>query len=189
MLRGDRTIQEIAAKHQVHPNQVSAWKYQAIGGFDAVFLNGADAGLLLPRVAAAGDANSIETLQQQIDQLNNQVADLKRSQNAQYTDIKAEQNSGVKVTLKNGRPKFATADGDFTAELRAFVQYDSSYYAQGKAPSVFVIHDQDEAFALADLVAVMNKGKIEQYGIPAEVKRTPGIAFVREFLDLPVATA
>ena len=28
-LRGDKTIQEIAAKHKVHPNQVSAWKRQA----------------------------------------------------------------------------------------------------------------------------------------------------------------
>ena len=32
-LRGDRTIQEIAARHKVHPNQVSTWKRQAVGGF------------------------------------------------------------------------------------------------------------------------------------------------------------
>ena len=30
--RGDRTLQEIASKHQVHPNQVSTWKRQAIEG-------------------------------------------------------------------------------------------------------------------------------------------------------------
>lgn len=30
-LRGDKTVQEIAAKHQLHPNQVSTWKRQAIG--------------------------------------------------------------------------------------------------------------------------------------------------------------
>ena len=41
-LRGDRTIQEIAAKHQVHPNQVSAWKRQALDGLGAVFANGAE---------------------------------------------------------------------------------------------------------------------------------------------------
>lgn len=41
-LRGDRTIQEIAAKHQVHPNQVSAWKRQAMDGLGAVFSNGAE---------------------------------------------------------------------------------------------------------------------------------------------------
>ena len=31
-LRGDKTIQEIASKHKVHPNQVSVWKQQAIAG-------------------------------------------------------------------------------------------------------------------------------------------------------------
>jgi transposase-like protein len=42
-LRGDRTIQEIAAKHQVHPNQVGTWKRQALDGLGAVFSNGAEA--------------------------------------------------------------------------------------------------------------------------------------------------
>ncbi len=41
-LRGDRTIQEIAAKHKVHPNQVSTWKRQAVDGLDAIFSNGVD---------------------------------------------------------------------------------------------------------------------------------------------------
>ncbi len=41
-LRGDRTIQEIAAKHKVHPNQVSTWKRQAMDGLGEVFSNGPD---------------------------------------------------------------------------------------------------------------------------------------------------
>jgi transposase len=41
-LRGDKTVQEIASKHQVHPNQVSAWKRQAVDGLSGVFSNGAD---------------------------------------------------------------------------------------------------------------------------------------------------
>jgi len=41
-LRGDKTIQEIAGRHKVHPNQVSAWKRQAMDGLGAVFSNGAD---------------------------------------------------------------------------------------------------------------------------------------------------
>ncbi len=40
-LRGDRAIQEIAAKHKVHPNQVSTWKRQAVDGLGEVFSNGA----------------------------------------------------------------------------------------------------------------------------------------------------
>jgi transposase len=42
-LRGDKTIQEIAARSQVHPNQISAWKRQAVDGLGAVFSNGAEA--------------------------------------------------------------------------------------------------------------------------------------------------
>jgi transposase-like protein len=41
-LRGDKTIQEIASKHKVHPNQVSVWKQQAIAGLSEVFSNGTD---------------------------------------------------------------------------------------------------------------------------------------------------
>ncbi len=41
-LRGDRTVQEIAAKHKVHPNQVSPWKRQAVDGLGEVFSNGVD---------------------------------------------------------------------------------------------------------------------------------------------------
>ena len=36
-LRGDRTIQAIAAKHEVHPNQVSSWKRQAQAGLEELF--------------------------------------------------------------------------------------------------------------------------------------------------------
>lgn len=42
-LQGDKTIQEIAAKHQVHPNQVSQWKKQAVDGLSGVFSKGSNA--------------------------------------------------------------------------------------------------------------------------------------------------
>ena len=41
-LRGDKTIQEIAARYKVHPNQVSMWKCQAMDGLNAIFSNGTD---------------------------------------------------------------------------------------------------------------------------------------------------
>ena len=44
-LRGDKTVQEIAGKHKVHPNQVSAWKRQAIDGLGEVFSTGTDRAL------------------------------------------------------------------------------------------------------------------------------------------------
>lgn len=39
-LRGDKSIQEIAAKHQLHPNQVSTWKRLAMDGMADVFAKG-----------------------------------------------------------------------------------------------------------------------------------------------------
>jgi transposase len=36
-LRGDRTVQQIAAKHRLHPTQVTSWKRQAIDGLTGVF--------------------------------------------------------------------------------------------------------------------------------------------------------
>ena len=41
-LGGDRPLQEIASKHQVHPNQVSTWKRQAMDGLGEVFSNGVE---------------------------------------------------------------------------------------------------------------------------------------------------
>ena len=49
-------------------------------------------------------------------------------------------------------------------------------------PFVHVTHGQDEALALADLVVVMNKGRIEQAGSPLEVFEKPATEFVARFL-------
>ena len=48
--------------------------------------------------------------------------------------------------------------------------------------TVFVTHDQGEALAMSDLVVVMNKGRIEQMGVPAEVYEQPRSEFVASFL-------
>ncbi len=45
-LRGDKTIQEIAAKYEVHPNQVSTWKRRAVEGLGEVFAGGEDRRIL-----------------------------------------------------------------------------------------------------------------------------------------------
>jgi transposase len=39
-LRGDKTIQEVAFRHKVHPNQVGTWKKQALEGLGSIFENG-----------------------------------------------------------------------------------------------------------------------------------------------------
>ena len=47
---------------------------------------------------------------------------------------------------------------------------------------VFVTHDQEEAMAMADRIAVMNLGRIEQLAVPGELYDTPGTEFVAEFI-------
>jgi putative spermidine/putrescine transport system ATP-binding protein len=47
---------------------------------------------------------------------------------------------------------------------------------------VHVTHSQDEAMALADLIVVMNSGRIEQAGPPREVFNSPKTAFVAQFM-------
>ncbi len=57
--------------------------------------------------------------------------------------------------------------------------------------TVFVTHDQEEALALSDKVAVMNQGRIEQLGSPRNIYEEPASAYVADFIGganlLPVA--
>jgi putative spermidine/putrescine transport system ATP-binding protein len=48
--------------------------------------------------------------------------------------------------------------------------------------AIFVTHDQNEAMAIADRVAVMSNGRIEQIGTPEELYRNPTSAFVAGFV-------
>jgi ABC-type Fe3+/spermidine/putrescine transport system ATPase subunit len=47
---------------------------------------------------------------------------------------------------------------------------------------VYVTHDQEEALAMSDRVAVMNGGRIEQLGPPREIYDRPATAFVADFI-------
>ena len=68
------------------------------------------------------------------------------------------------------------------AELRAlFVRLELTI--------VFVTHDHDEAFGLADRVVVMHRGRIAQHGTPAEVWDQPADPFVARFLGWNVTDA
>jgi putative spermidine/putrescine transport system ATP-binding protein len=55
--------------------------------------------------------------------------------------------------------------------------------------TILVTHDQEEALALSQRLAVMSQGRIEQAGAPGEVYRRPASAFVAKFLGDPNALA
>jgi multiple sugar transport system ATP-binding protein len=54
-----------------------------------------------------------------------------------------------------------------------------------KATTVYVTHDQLEAMAMADTIAIMNQGVIEQLGAPQEVYDLPASVFVADFIGSP----
>src|SRR5690242_9870760 len=53
------------------------------------------------------------------------------------------------------------------------------------ATTVYVTHDQLEAMAMADRIAVMNAGRVEQIGSPQEIYDTPASMFVADFIGSP----
>src|SRR5688572_22914683 len=74
---------------------------------------------------------------------------------------------------------FGALDAKVRQELRQWLR---KLHDEIHVTSVFVTHDQEEAFEVADRVVVMNAGKIEQVGSPAEVFEHPANAFVMDFL-------
>ena len=54
-----------------------------------------------------------------------------------------------------------------------------------KATTVYVTHDQVEAMAMADTIAIMNRGAIEQLGAPQDVYDRPASVFVADFIGAP----
>jgi sulfate transport system ATP-binding protein len=83
-------------------------------------------------------------------------------------------------------PRMLLLDEPFGA-LDAKVRKDLRNWLRGLherlgLTTVFVTHDQEEALELADLVAVMNQGAIEQIASPAELREQPATPFVADFL-------
>ena len=54
-----------------------------------------------------------------------------------------------------------------------------------KTTTVYVTHDQVEAMTMADRIAVMNEGRIEQLGAPLELYDRPANLFVAQFIGSP----
>jgi sulfate transport system ATP-binding protein len=74
---------------------------------------------------------------------------------------------------------FGALDAKVRQELRQWLR---KLHEEIQVTSVFVTHDQEEAFEVADQVVVMNRGRIEQVGTPAQVFEHPANAFVMDFL-------
>src|SRR6185436_4409393 len=99
----------------------------------------------LTAVTASANAASREELEKQVEELKKQIAaqqaqldvlssqirDVKTSSANQYADTQRQAAESPKFSIKNGRPTFESADGKYTAQIRALAQFDAAYYSQG----------------------------------------------------------
>lgn len=74
---------------------------------------------------------------------------------------------------------FGALDAKVRKELRRWLR---RLHDELHVTSIFVTHDQEEALEVADKIAVMNHGKVEQIGTPTEVYQHPATPFVYSFL-------
>ncbi len=74
---------------------------------------------------------------------------------------------------------FGALDAKVRQELRQWLR---RLHDEIRLTSIFVTHDQEEAFEVADRVVVLREGRIEQEGSPQEVFERPANPFVMDFL-------
>lgn len=74
---------------------------------------------------------------------------------------------------------FGALDAKVRKDLRAWLR---RLHDEVHVTTVFVTHDQEEAMEVSDQIVVMNKGRVEQVGTPAEIYDRPASAFVMSFI-------
>ncbi len=96
-----------------------------------------------------------------------------------------KQRVGIARALAN-KPRVLLLDEplaalDLKLRQRLLVELDAIHDEVG-ITFLYVTHDQGEAMSISDTIAVMNKGRIEQIGKPAEIYETPRTSFVAAFI-------
>jgi len=93
---------------------------------------------------------------------------------------------GRAIVRRPGVFMFDEPLSNLDAALRGQVRVDiRRLHSELKTTSVYVTHDQVEAMTLADVMFVMNEGKIEQSGAPLTIFNRPASRFVAGFLGSP----
>ncbi len=90
------------------------------------------------------------------------------------------------------RPQLLLLDEPFSSldiDLRERLAHDlRTILKQTGTTALFVTHDQQEAFALGDVIGVMNQGRLDQWDSPYELYHRPATRFVAEFIGHAVFT-
>jgi len=122
-------------------------------------------------------ANSLETV------------NLSGFENRQVTDLSGGEQQRVALARALAtRPRLLMFDeplGALDRTLREGLLNElRTILHQTNIPAIYVTHDQEEAFAIADRVLILHDGEIIREGTPADVWAHPEAAFVAEFLGL-----
>ncbi|MEW6084406.1 MAG: ABC transporter ATP-binding protein [Chloroflexota bacterium] len=118
-----------------------------------------------------------------------ELVNLKGFENRNVTDLSG--GEGQRVALARAlaiRPRLLMFDeplGALDRTLReGLLDELRSILRKTQVPAIYVTHDQEEAFAIADRVLILHEGKIIREGTPAGVWANPQAVYVAEFLGL-----
>jgi len=118
-----------------------------------------------------------------------ELVNLKGFRNRQVTDLSGGEQQRVALARALAiRPRLLMFDEPLGAldkklkdgllnELRTILH-------EANIPAIYVTHDQEEAFTIADRILILHDGKIVREGVPADVWANPQSAYVAEFLGL-----
>lgn len=130
--------------------------------------------------------SSNEEIRQRVEESLKQV-DLLGFESRRVTDLSGGEQQRVALARALApRPRLLLFDeplGALDRKLREYLLAELREILQeSRVPAVYVTHDQEEAFALADRVLLLHEGEIVQRGAPAEVYAHPVDGWVAEFL-------
>ncbi|WP_040676199.1 ABC transporter ATP-binding protein [Rhizobium grahamii] len=77
---------------------------------------------------------------------------------------------------------FSNLDASLRVKMRTEVK---QLHVQQNVTSIFVTHDQEEAMSISDRIAVMYRGRVEQFGTPEEIYARPATRYVASFIGSP----
>lgn len=118
-----------------------------------------------------------------------EMVNLRGFENRQVTDLSGgEQQRVALARVLATRPRLLMFDeplGALDRTLREDLLNElRSILHQTNIPAIYVTHDQEEAFAMADRILILHGGEIVREGTPADVWANPESAFVARFLGL-----
>ena len=136
-------------------------------------------GLKMKKVDAAEQKRRLEEVLQYV-----QLSELRKRTPKQLSGGQQQRVAIARAIINN--PKVLLLDeplGALDYQLRKSLQLELKNLQKNLGITfIYVTHDQEEAMAMSDRIAVMNKGKIEQIATPAEIYNRPQTMFVATFI-------